>query len=45
MGFPSPPSHEFSVGTVADLMILRRDEITIIDDDPPQELSPEQGVS
>lgn len=29
---------------VADLMILRRDEITIIDDIPPQEESPEQGV-
>lgn len=30
--------------TVADLMILRRDEITIIDDVPPQEEPPEQGV-
>jgi hypothetical protein len=29
---------------VADLMILRRDEITIIDDLPPQEEPPEQGV-
>ncbi|HVB75255.1 MAG TPA: ATP-binding protein [Ktedonobacteraceae bacterium] len=29
---------------VADLMILRRDEITIIDDVPPEEFPPEQGV-